>query len=98
MDAPFPATWAYLAAGVAFTNFPALHGIGWFLSFIIAYTVVENILLPPLKSMTASLATDGSQGTFFGVMSAVGALSGAAGYYVGSWLILNRPPSTHGQP
>lgn len=42
--------------------------------------------------MTASLAPDGSQGTFFGVVSAVGALSGAAGYYVGCWLILNRTP------
>jgi hypothetical protein len=39
--------------------------------------------------MTASLATDGSQGTFFGALSAIGALGGAAGYYTGSWLILN---------
>lgn len=85
-------TWAYLAAGVAFTSLAALHGIEWFLLFIVAYTVVETILLPTFESMTAALATDGSQGTFFGVMSAVGALSGAAGYYVGSWLILNRTP------
>jgi|GEM_PF-6469686 len=49
-------------------------------------------LLPTLETMTASLATDGSQGTFFGASSSVDALGGAAGYYVGSWLILNRTP------
>lgn len=85
-------TWAYLGAGVTFASVAMLRGIEWFLLFIVAYTVVETILLPTLESMTASLATDGSQGTFFGVMSAVGALSGAAGYYVGSWLIVTRTP------
>ncbi|MED7666749.1 MFS transporter [Pseudomonas moraviensis subsp. stanleyae] len=85
-------TWAYLAAGVAFASVAMLCGIEWFLLFIVAYTVIETILLPTLETMTASLATDGSQGTFFGVLSAVGALGGAAGYYVGSWLILNRTP------
>lgn len=39
--------------------------------------------------MTASLAIDGSQGTFFGMLSAAGALGGTAGYYTGSWLNLN---------
>ncbi|MBD8709007.1 hypothetical protein IFT47_20460 [Pseudomonas sp. CFBP 13711] len=85
-------TWAYLGAGASFASLAMLRGIQWFLLFIVAYSVVETILLPTLESMTASLATEGSQGTFFGVMSAVGALSGAAGYYVGSWLILNRTP------
>lgn len=85
-------TWAYLAAGVAFASVAMWHGIEWFLLFIVAYTVIETILLPTLETMTASLAIDGSQGTFFGVLSAVGALGGAAGYYVGSWLILNRTP------
>jgi MFS family permease len=92
MDAASLTTWAYLGAAVAFASLAVLRGIEWFLLFIIAYTVVETILLPTLETMTASLAMDGSQGTFFGVMSAVGALSGAAGYYVGSWLILNRTP------
>lgn len=41
-------------------------------------------------TMTASMAVDASQGTFFGTLSAAGALGGAAGYYTGSWLILNR--------
>lgn len=85
-------TWAYLGAGVTFASLAMLRGIEWFLLFIVAYTVVETILLPTLESMTASLAPDGSQGTFFGLMSAIGALSGTAGYYVGSWLILNRTP------
>lgn len=39
--------------------------------------------------MTAALAPQGCQGAFFGVLSAAGALGGGAGYYVGSWLILN---------
>lgn len=86
-------TWAYLGAGFAFASLAVLQGIEWFLLFIVAYTIIETLLLPTLESMTASLATDGSQGTFFGVMSAVGALSGAAGYYVGSWLIVNRSPA-----
>lgn len=85
-------TWTYLAAGVSFASVAMLRGIEWFLLFIVAYTVIETILLPTLETMTASLATDGSQGTFFGVLSAVGALGGAAGYYAGSWLILNRTP------
>ncbi len=85
-------TWAYLGAAVTFASVAMLRGIEWFLLFIVAYTVVETILLPTLESMTASLAPDGSQGTFFGLMSAIGALSGTGGYYVGSWLILNRSP------
>ncbi|WP_156516838.1 hypothetical protein [Paraburkholderia caribensis] len=54
------------------------------------YTIIETIMLRALETMTASLAIDGSQGTFFGALSAAGALGGAAGYYTGSWLILNR--------
>lgn len=58
--------------------------------FIVVYTVIETILLPTFETMTASLAPQGCQGAFFGVLSAAGALGGGAGYYVGSWLILNR--------
>lgn len=46
-------------------------------------------MLPEMETMTGSLAVEGSQATFFGVLSATGALGGAAGYYAGSWLILN---------
>jgi MFS family permease len=87
-----PATstmYAYLAAAIAFTSVAAFDGLGWFLLFIAGYTVIETIMLPALETMTASLAIDGSQGTFFGALSAAGALGGAAGYYSGSWLILN---------
>jgi MFS family permease len=87
-----PATstmYAYLAAAIAFTSVAAFDGLAWFLLFIAAYTVIETIMLPALETMTASLAIDGSQGTFFGMLSAAGALGGAAGYYAGSWLILN---------
>jgi hypothetical protein len=46
-------------------------------------------MLPSLETITASLAIDGNESTLFGMLSAVGALGGAAGYYAGSWLILN---------
>lgn len=82
--------YAYLAAAIAFTSVVAFDGLGWFLLFIAGYTIIETIMLPALETMTASLAIDGSQGTFFGMLSAAGALGGAAGYYTGSWLILNR--------
>lgn len=87
---PMTATlYAYLAAAIAFASAAIFDGVVWFLLFIAGYTVIETIMLPALETMTASLATDGSQGTFFGALSAIGALGGAAGYYAGSWLILN---------
>jgi MFS family permease len=87
---PMTATmYAYLAAAIAFASVAFLDGVGWFLLFIAAYTIIETIMLPALETMTASLAIDGSQGTFFGALSATGSLGGAAGYYTGSWLILN---------
>lgn len=87
---PMTATlYAYLAAAIAFASVSIFDGVVWFLLFIAGYTVIETIMLPALETMTASLATDGSQGTFFGALSAIGALGGAAGYYAGSWLILN---------
>ncbi len=87
---PMTATlYAYLAAAIAFASVAIFDGVVWFLLFIAGYTVIETIMLPALETMTASLATDGSQGTFFGALSAIGALGGAAGYYAGSWLILN---------
>ncbi len=83
-------TGGYALAGIAFASVSLIHGIGGFLLFIVVYTVIETVLLPTFESMTAALAPEGSQGTFFGVLSAVGALGGGAGYYVGSWLLLNR--------
>jgi len=81
---------AYLVAAIAFASVSMVQGIGWFLLFIVVYTVIETILLPAFETMTASLAPQGCQGAFFGVLSAAGALGGGAGYYVGSWLVLNR--------
>lgn len=83
---------AYLAAAVAFASVSTLPGIMWFLMFMVVYTVIETILLPTFETMTASLAPAGSQGACFGVLNAAGALGGSAGYYVGSWLVLNRSP------
>lgn len=81
---------AYLIAAAAFASVSLLQGIVWFLLFMVVYTMIETILLPTFETMTASLAPDGSQGACFGLLSAAGALGGSAGYYVGSWLVLNR--------
>ncbi|NIF56017.1 MFS transporter [Burkholderia sp. Ax-1724] len=82
-------TYAYLAAAIAFTSVAAVDNLAGFLVFIAGYTVIETVMLPALETMTGSLAIEGSQATFFGLFSAAGALGGAAGYYAGSWLILN---------
>jgi len=89
MNPAISTMYAYLAAAIAFTSVAAFDNLAWFLLFIAAYTVVETVIFPSLETMTGSLAVDGSQATSFGVLSATGALSGAAGYYAGSWLILN---------
>ncbi|MDP9652010.1 MFS transporter [Paraburkholderia caledonica] len=89
MNPAISTMYAYLAAAIAFTSVAAFDNLAWFLLFIAAYTVAETVIFPSLETMTGSLAVDGSQATSFGVLSATGALSGAAGYYAGSWLILN---------
>jgi MFS transporter, DHA1 family, multidrug resistance protein len=82
-------TGAYLAATLAFSSVAWVQGTAWFFVFVAAYTVIETILLPAIETMTARFAHDGSQSTFFGVLSVGSAIGGAAGYYVGSWLALN---------
>lgn len=82
---------AYLAAAIAFASVPLLHDATWFLLFIAAYTVIETLLMPAFETLVGTLAMAGSEATFFGAVSAVGALASGAGYYVGSWLILHRP-------
>lgn len=89
MNPAISTMYAYLAAAIAFTSVAAFDNLAWFLLFIAGYTVIETVMLPALETMTGSLAVDGSQATSFGVLSATGALSGAGGYYAGSWLILN---------
>jgi len=83
---------AYLAATVAFSSVSMLPGIIWFLMFMVVYTIIETILLPAFETMTASLAPEGSQGACFGILNAAGALGGSAGYFFGSWLVLDRSP------
>jgi MFS family permease len=60
----------------------------WFLLFIAGYTVVETTILPAIEVLTSTLSDVSSQSTYFGVLSVAGALAGALGYYVGSWLVL----------
>lgn len=82
--------YAYLAAAFAFASVAAMDFIGWFLLFVAGYTVIETIMLPSIETTAASLAAEESQGTFFGILSAAGSLSGVAGYFAGSWLVANR--------
>lgn len=82
--------YAYVAAAFAFTSVAAMDFIGWFLLFVASYTVVETIMLTSIEATAASLAAEGSQATFFGIVSAAGSVSAVAGYFAGSWLVANR--------
>jgi len=83
---------AYLAAAIFFSS-ASLSSTGvWFLLFVVCYTMVETLILPAIETLTADLAHDGSQSTFFGALSAGSALAGACGYYVGSWMVLKMDP------
>mgnify|MGYP003428872113 CR=1 FL=1 len=46
-----------------------------------------------VETLIAGLADQGSQATFFGVASLAWAISGTAGNYIGSWLILESTPT-----
>jgi predicted MFS family arabinose efflux permease len=80
---------AYAAAAVAFASVAFVPSAVYFFLFVAVYTVIETILLPAIETMTARLAHDGSQSTFFGALGAASALGGAAGYYAGSWLTIH---------
>nr|WP_315210229.1 MFS transporter [uncultured Albidiferax sp.] len=85
---------AYTAASLLFASVALTESLVWFYLFVVGYTVVETTILPALETLTSTVAPDGSQGTFFGVLSVAGALAGTAGYYVGSWLVVDGARST----
>ena len=85
---------AYVAASLLFASVALTDSLLWFYLFVVGYTVVETTILPALETLTSTLAPDGSQGTFFGVLSVAGALAGTAGYYVGSWLVVDGARAT----
>lgn len=85
---------AYTAAALLFASVALTDSLLWFYLFVVGYTVVETTILPALETLTSTVAPDGSQGTFFGVLSVAGALAGTAGYYVGSWLVVDGARAT----
>ncbi|MET1025548.1 MAG: MFS transporter [Dongiaceae bacterium] len=84
--------YAYLAAAILYGGAAFATTAWWFLIFVALYTMVETIMLPALETLTAELAAEGSQSTFFGALSLAWALAGAAGYYAGTWLSLRATP------
>lgn len=85
---------AYVAASLLFASVALTESLLWFYLFVVGYTVVETTILPSLETLPSTLAPDGSQGTFFGVLSVAGALAGTAGYYVGRWLVVDGARAT----
>ena len=57
------------------------------------YTIIESTLHTRPRNADRGLADQGSQATFFGVASLAWAISGTAGNYIGSWLILESTPT-----
>lgn len=85
---------AYAVASLLFASVALTDSLLWFYLFVVGYTVVETTILPAIETLTSTVAPDGSQGTFFGVLSVAGALAGTAGYYVGSWLVVDGARAT----
>lgn len=65
--------------------------LAWLLFIVAAYTLVETLILPPIESITAELAHDGMQATFFGALGLAWGAGGSFGNYAGSWLAMGNP-------
>lgn len=75
----------------------AIYGIAgwrdslpWLLFIVAAYTLVETLIMPAIESITAELAHDGKQATFFGALGLVWGVAGSLGNYAGSWLAMEN--------
>ncbi|MBN9045106.1 MAG: MFS transporter [Rhizobiales bacterium] len=69
----------YLIAGLG-------SGLWWLLGVVALYTVMETLILPAIEAITANLAHEGKQATFFGAIGVSWGIGGALGNYAGSWL------------
>jgi len=69
----------YLVAGFG-------HGLVWLLLIVTLYTLIETLILPTIESITAELAHQGKQATFFGAIGLSWGVGGSLGNYAGSWL------------
>lgn len=75
----------------------AIYGIAgwqeslpWLLIIVAAYTLVETLILPAIESITAELAPEGKQATYFGALGLAWGVGGSLGNYAGSWLAIER--------
>jgi hypothetical protein len=62
----------------------------WLLFIVAAYTLVETLILPAIESITAELAHEGKQATFFGALGLTWGVGGSLGNYVGSWFAVGK--------
>jgi hypothetical protein len=65
-----------------------------FLALVFAYTIAETMILPAIETITAELAFEGSQSTYFGALGLMWGAGVAVGSYTGSWLVLDLQQST----
>ncbi|WP_321885802.1 MFS transporter [Burkholderia cenocepacia] len=69
-------------------------GLVWLLAVVALYTLIETLILPAIESITADLAHDGKQATFFGAIGLSWGLGGGLGNYAGSWLAISNVNTT----
>jgi MFS family permease len=69
-------------------------GLVWLLSVVTLYTLIETLILPAIESITADLAHEGKQATFFGAIGLSWGLGGGLGNYAGSWLAISNVNTT----
>ncbi|MBN3824779.1 MFS transporter [Burkholderia sp. Ac-20384] len=82
--------WSYAFLAVLYPLAGLGDGFGWLLAVVVAYTFAETMILPAIESLTAELAHEGKQATFFGAVGLSWGISGGIGNYVGSWLAISQ--------
>lgn len=82
--------WAYIFLAALYSLAALGEGFAWLLGIVVAYTFVETMILPAIESLTAELAHEGKQATFFGAVGLSWGLGGGLGNYVGSWLAISE--------
>jgi MFS family permease len=68
---------------------PVSQSLTWLLFVVFVYTIAESLILPAVETITAELAPDGKQSTYFGALGLVWGLGVALGSYAGSWLVMD---------
>lgn len=80
--------WSYIFLAALYSLAGLGEGFAWLLGIVVAYTFAETMILPAIESLTAELAHEGKQATFFGAVGLSWGLGGGLGNYVGSWLAI----------